>query len=264
MKVTFWGTRGSYPQTSPDFKILGADTCSIELSVGEERLIIDGGTGLNHVTPSEGLDTILLSHYHLDHIFGLPVFFTQKKNGRILLMSGMGQSNSDIENALGTVFGGPGFPVSLKTIFPKTSFFHLPINKPFDHGPWNIVAHTLNHPGGATGYRIRHQKSKFDVTYLLDHEHQNSIEKSLIEFAYKSSLLVWDACYDDCEYHKYKGFGHSTWQEGLIFSKQASCTYTSLIGHSFHRTDSQAYTIRKNIKDPNVFLANDRQVFTIR
>ena len=125
LKLIFWGTRGSYPQTNPNFTSLGGDTCAIELFVGNDRLILDGGTGLNHVTPSSGLDTILLSHYHLDHIFGLPVFFSQKKTGQIMVMSGLGLSDLDIENTLDTIFGGPAFPVSLKVIHGETSYHHL-------------------------------------------------------------------------------------------------------------------------------------------
>lgn len=34
-----------------------------------------------HAEPTDGHDVILLSHFHLDHVLGLPYFLGKKKKG---------------------------------------------------------------------------------------------------------------------------------------------------------------------------------------
>lgn len=82
LKIEFWGVRGSSPAPQSDKVATGGNTPCTVLQYGSEPLvIIDGGTGLR----SLGLNlqygernvlqaSILFSHFHWDHIQGLPFF----------------------------------------------------------------------------------------------------------------------------------------------------------------------------------------------
>ena len=81
--TTFYGTRGSLPITDPDFQEFGGNTTCISfLRHSNNRLgILDAGTGIRALGKrinkefSEQHDiSITFSHFHWDHIQGLPFF----------------------------------------------------------------------------------------------------------------------------------------------------------------------------------------------
>ena len=81
-KLTFWGVRGSTPTPERDTWRYGGNTPCLELiAPNGTQFILDCGTGLrmlgNRWTAKqgdEGIDAhILVTHYHWDHIQGLPV-----------------------------------------------------------------------------------------------------------------------------------------------------------------------------------------------
>ena len=49
MRVRFWGVRGSIPSPGPKTVRYGGNTPCVEISCGEETLIIDAGTGIREL-----------------------------------------------------------------------------------------------------------------------------------------------------------------------------------------------------------------------
>src|SRR6478736_7314834 len=98
MKIRFWGVRGSIASPGRDTAAVGGNTSSIELTCGTERIILDAGTGLralgNHLVETGATReplamTLLLSHYHWDHIQGLPFFVPiYMKNTSLAIVGG--------------------------------------------------------------------------------------------------------------------------------------------------------------------------------
>jgi len=71
MKLTFLGTGSAMP-TGERFQT------GLLLAAGDDRLLVDCGSGVLHSlarteTGYEGVDTLLLTHHHLDHVSDLPV-----------------------------------------------------------------------------------------------------------------------------------------------------------------------------------------------
>lgn len=257
LEVTFWGTRASYPFFSPDHAELGGDTSCVGLTCGEAHLFIDAGTGLMHAEPTAGHDVILLSHFHLDHVLGLPYFLGKKKSGALTLASANCSSVDDLVARVNSVYGGVGFPVSLSLISPRMAFVQIPRDGLALAG-WNIQTTELNHPGAAFGYRIQPEGSEASVVYLSDHEHGTEKDAELVRFSQGASLAIWDASYDDREFSTYLGWGHSTWQEGLRFCQAADLERLALSHHDPSRDDAVARALVAEINDPRVFLAKDR------
>src|SRR5690348_11486436 len=89
-KLVFWGVRGSTPTLERDSWRYGGNTPCVELTGPDGvRLILDCGTGLrmlgnnlrmvNHRwgdgQAESGIDAhVLVTHYHWDHIQGIPFF----------------------------------------------------------------------------------------------------------------------------------------------------------------------------------------------
>jgi phosphoribosyl 1,2-cyclic phosphodiesterase len=255
--LQFWGTRASYPFFTPAHAGLGGDTSCVGLSVAGSRLFIDAGTGLMHAEPGDGHDIIVLSHFHLDHVLGLPYFLGKKQRGTLSLASAHCASATDLRERIGSIYGGLGFPVSLGQIAPLLEFVHIPAAG-IVIGPWTIATARLNHPGDAFGYRITPAAQRDAVVYLSDHEHGSPRDAELLEFASDARLIVWDSSYDDRSFEPVRGWGHSTWQQGIAFFERTHSRALALSHHDPARTDAVADEIRRQIAHPRVFLAADR------
>src|SRR5690242_7385288 len=77
--LRFWGVRGSVPTPGPSTVRYGGNTACVELAVGNDRVIFDAGTGLRalgmQLAKQNNLKVaLMLSHYHWDHLLGLPFF----------------------------------------------------------------------------------------------------------------------------------------------------------------------------------------------
>jgi phosphoribosyl 1,2-cyclic phosphodiesterase len=90
-KLVFWGVRGSTPTLERDTWRYGGNTPCLELTAPDgTHFILDCGTGMrmlgNRWTRAHGNNGIeahiLVTHYHWDHIQGIPFFnpFFQSQN----------------------------------------------------------------------------------------------------------------------------------------------------------------------------------------
>src|SRR5580658_266611 len=82
VRIKFWGVRGSIPVAAYDFLGCGGNTACVELRINGNILIIDAGTGIRklgmelqrELSGSKLGVNLLLTHFHWDHIQGLPFF----------------------------------------------------------------------------------------------------------------------------------------------------------------------------------------------
>ncbi len=77
--VRFWGVRGSIACPGPHTVRYGGNTSCIEMLVGGQRLIFDGGTGLRELGITLMAEaplsaSLFFTHSHWDHIQGFPFF----------------------------------------------------------------------------------------------------------------------------------------------------------------------------------------------
>ena len=255
--VEFLGTRGAFPLNLPETQWLGTETSAIRVQTGSRCLYLDAGTGLNRVEPSIQDDVILLSHFHYDHVLGLPYFLMRKQTGTVRLISHCAESQADFEKKLESVFGGIGFPVALQEIYADLSLEYLPDHETKQVNDFEVQACALNHPGGASGYRLTHPESGVVICHLLDHECGTEVDTTLIRFAHNADLIVFDGCYDNTEYACYQGYGHSTIEHGRQFRMDAGAKRVALSGHSMERLDQNAQALGRQLDASCELLARD-------
>ncbi len=244
MSVRFWGVRGSIASPGADTVRYGANTACVELRCGEHLVICDAGTGLRPLgqalaASGQPIDADLLcSHTHVDHICGFPFFAPCYMAGnRIRIWGGHAAAHGDIGAAFRLMMTPPLFPDVMDTLDAKVEFKNFTAGETISLGPGIVVrTASLNHPGGAIGYRIAWNGKS--VAYVTDTEHREAgLDAGILALAAGADLMIYDANYTDEDYRRHQGWGHSTWQEAVKMAKGAAVRRLVLFHHDPARTD---------------------------
>jgi phosphoribosyl 1,2-cyclic phosphodiesterase len=215
----------------------GGNTSCLEVSMGGDRLILDAGTGirnLGHWFLKKDVREayILLSHTHWDHINGFPFFSPAFRPDRTFhIVAGHLKAKGGIEGVLATQMSQPTFPVPLDKMGGRLLFEDFDAGEPLDilRGI-RIRTAPLNHPDGATGYRIEYGGKS--MCYVTDTEHlPGNPDERILELIEGADLVVYDSTYTDDEFPDKVGWGHSTWEEGVRLCRQAGAKNLAIFHH---------------------------------
>jgi phosphoribosyl 1,2-cyclic phosphodiesterase len=271
-QVRFWGVRGSIAAPGPSTARYGGNTSSIEVRCGKRLILLDAGTGLrylgNLLVAEAPLDTdIFFTHTHFDHVCGLPFFkpFFQPQNSFRLWAGHLG-AGMTLHRVLREFMMAPLFPVPPEIFKAKLEY------RDFKGGDTltpasGIVVRTavLNHPDGATGYRIEFGGKS--VCYVTDTEHVPGIpDKNVLGLIAGADTVIYDCMYTDEEYAKsYVGWGHSTWQEAVRLCKSAGVKKLVVFHHDPDHDDDKLDAIARDVGAamPGAILARDGLVLTV-
>ncbi|MGE0425403.1 MAG: MBL fold metallo-hydrolase [Reyranellaceae bacterium] len=222
LSVTFWGVRGSIACSGPEYVRYGGNTSCLEVMAGDRRLVFDAGTGIRKLgvkisNPPQTTETdIFFTHTHLDHITGLSFFAPMaRRDHRVRLWAGHLAPDLTLLDVVKHVMAAPLYPVSLDVFLAKIEFHDFACGDTLTPIP-DVTLRTapLNHPNGATGYRIEHGGRS--ICYITDTEHRpGEHDRNIVDLCRGADIMIYDSTYTDEEYPRYKGWGHSTWQEGM-------------------------------------------------
>jgi phosphoribosyl 1,2-cyclic phosphodiesterase len=239
--ITCRGVRGSVPVSGPQFHRYGGATTCFEIEIeGDHRLLMDAGTGALSIGPVARPTrfSILLTHLHWDHTLSLPFFAPLYNPNHSFSFYGHAPDGLSIEDALDAVMQPPWFPVSFKSAAAHKSFHHLD-GHPFEVGDIGVSYTQLHHPQGVTAYRL--ERNGAAVVIATDVEHgEPASDQALRELARGADMLIYDAQYLPDEYEKMrKGWGHSTWEEGVKVAVDAGVGRLVLTSHDPSRADDE-------------------------
>ncbi len=244
ISVRFWGVRGSIPCPGPATLRYGGNTCCVEIRCGDHVLIFDAGTGIRPLGTSLAHDAeitktdIFFSHCHIDHLIGLPFFeFLHHSDRHVRLWGGQRDRGAHLENALGKLLSHPLFPIELEALKADVEIRNFTAGETINPHP-GLIMHTamLNHPGGATGYRI--EFGGRSIAYITDLEMRGGeVEPSVLALAKDAALVIIDATYTDAEVAIHAGWGHSSWQQVVAFANKANAGTLCLFHHDPEHDD---------------------------
>lgn len=269
-ELEFWGVRGSIACPSPAHVKYGGNTSCIEVRAGDARIILDAGTGLR-VLGNSFLEQdvrqawLLLTHTHWDHINGFPFFKPAYAKGRrFQIMAGHLQKGG-VREVLAGQMTGPTFPVPLETMRAELAFEDFDAGDSFQLGP-AVKVHTvaLNHPNGATGYRIEHAGKAF--CYVTDTEHVlGQPDQDVLALIEGADLVVYDSTYTDEEFQRHVGWGHSTWQEAVRLGMRASVRRLAIFHHDPEHDDDFMDQVERDARAvwDAAFVARERAVIKL-
>lgn len=133
MKIKFYGVRGSLPVSGKEFERYGGNTTCIKVyrEAAHRIAIIDAGTGIRKLGKeivSEGVTqniiNIFFTHFHLDHIQGLPHFapaYNKEQRIGILAMGRRGKINN-LKEIFSTQMNQEYFPIGLDMMGARFEF----------------------------------------------------------------------------------------------------------------------------------------------
>lgn len=246
MRVRFWGVRGSLPVPGPTTIRMGGNTSCVEVVADGETIILDAGSGirpLGNKFLKEGKPvkaSLFFTHVHHDHIQGFPFFTPAFIPTSTLKIYGEKKGDRTIKDIISGVMTEPYFPVPLAAMKSQMEFHDITENETVAVSPTvAVITRRLNHPNGAIGYRIEStEKGKKRVfAYVTDTEHRAEPDQNVIDLAQGADAMVYDTAYTPQEYETKKGWGHSTWVEGIKMAKLAKAKRLLLFHHDPTHSD---------------------------
>jgi phosphoribosyl 1,2-cyclic phosphodiesterase len=277
--VRFWGVRGSIACSGPRTARYGGNTSSLEVRCDERMLLFDAGTGLrylgNELIKNEGVSRLaslpleadlFLTHTHFDHVAGLPFFkpFFKSQN-RFRLWAGHLVEGMTLRRVLGEFMMSPLFPVPPQIFRARMEYREFKAGETLRPAEGIAVRTTLlNHPDGATGYRVDY--GGHSICYLTDTEHvPGAPDRNILGLIAGADLVIYDSMYTDAEYDAYVGWGHSTWQEGVRLCRAAGAKRLAVFHHDPEHDDDMLDGIAREVEKelPGSIVARDGLVVAV-
>lgn len=271
LKLKFWGVRGSIPTPMQQNLGYGGNTSCIEVRLpNDELFIFDAGTGIRQLgvalkdNPADAARDIhlFLTHYHWDHIQGLPFFGPLYDPKRTLTFYATSYTSALRESLSGQMIQ-PYFPVNFDAVSENKQFVnkgHMPVTV----GDLTVRPFPMNHPQGASGYRI--EAAGASVVYATDREHgDKKLDAVLREHSQNADILIHDAQYTPQQYPRFKGYGHSTWEEAVNVARECNVKRLILFHHDPDHDDAAVSEIveRARARFPNTEGARESSVLTV-
>jgi phosphoribosyl 1,2-cyclic phosphodiesterase len=228
--IRFWGVRGSYAAPFPTHLKVGGNTSCVEVNVDDTVLICDAGTGiipLGNKLVAEAKNKellIVLTHYHWDHICGLPFFVPAFIPDWNLTFFGPGDSKQEVKQKLDSQMQAPYFPVGTYGYRIKAA------NK--------TIIYISDNECQFLDKSIKQKMSEFNKE-----EQQMFQEMNREEYEYElntirgADILIHDAQYTPEDYKTKRGWGHSCYVDVVNYAIDADVKELYLYHHDPYNDD---------------------------
>jgi phosphoribosyl 1,2-cyclic phosphodiesterase len=258
IKIKFWGVRGSIPTPGPRTTRYGGNTSCVEINFpNNPRFILDAGSGIRELgkellKATEPVTSyIFLSHFHWDHIQGLPFFKPAFKPGNHFIIYGCDEPDVDLTKIISMQMNPIYFPVAVEDMRAKVEF-RTAKEGTFQVEGVTVQSQFMNHPGYTLGYRFNYEGKS--VIYISDNEpfrqliegkatdQESSLrdrfenfvdnkEDQLISFISEADVLIHDTQYFPHEYEERITWGHSPYTYTVDIAVKARVKKLVLFHH---------------------------------
>ena len=232
---------------------VGGNTSCVEIKTDEaEELIFDAGSGLasyghSNNLPSDHKYNFFFSHFHWDHIQGLP-FFTPAfdPKSKIVFYSPFENSKQFLEKQM----ENPFFPVPFSSFTKNISFNSIKPDQGIFIGNTKINCCKMSHPGDSYSYSIENNGKK--VVYATDIELKSrnfSNDESSCKTVFQDAdCIILDSQYTVEEALQKENWGHSAYCYAIDFAVFWNIKKIYLFHHEPTYDDKKLYSILDSAK----------------
>lgn len=245
VKVTFYGVRGSTPcPTAPNARYGGNTSCVVVDIAGDDPIIFDLGTGLQAWGKTQPLDgtfsaTALVTHFHFDHVQGLPFLAAADRPGSRLDVYGPGETGTTVKDLFTGFVRPPYFPVSIDEL-RGTYGLHDVLSDDFPVGSAKVRVRPVPHVGLTVGYRVDAGGSS--VAYISDHQAPqdlDAIATTVLDLCDGADLVIHDAQYTPLDWETKAHWGHCTVDYAVDVAVRSGAKALALFHHDPARSDGE-------------------------
>ena len=245
MQLRFWGVRGSTPTPQLENMRYGGNTSCVEVRIQDRLFVFDCGTGFRtlgqHLTKQAAgqplFAHIFVSHYHWDHIQGIPFFRPLYDSPNNVFVFHSSKRNRSLKQVMEEQMAAPYFPVNLNDMQANRAFHDIEEGRVALDDDVTVQAAWLNHPQGCLGFRIESKEGV--LVYATDNEPGDpQFDKNVRKLAEGADILIYDTQYLPEEYEAHKrGWGHSHWREAINIVMESGARQLMLFHHDPEHTD---------------------------
>lgn len=229
--------------------------CIEVLHSGDERIILDAGTGVANLgdrilsEDSEGGTVhLLISHYHWDHIMGLPFFGPIYRPGFTVNLYGLNGEAGQVESMLDVVFSPYYSPI----YSPDNLLGNLTV--PEHRTTWTVDDIELGtyeleaiHPGGYMLIRVSGAGKRF--LYASDVELRDpEVVETFVETCHDVQILVVNAAFSQEAFTTRVGWGHSSFEASCEAGHRAGVEQVIGIHYDPLREDDELDAVLQKVR----------------
>lgn len=232
----------------------GVDTSCVEVRGTEHSILIDGGSGLRRYGEDITHDLkggeehhILLTHFHWDHLIGIPFFPPMFRADQKIHFYAV---QEDLERNIRLKFSKPFFPVSFEMLSSKIEFHALKPRQVNRIGEFNVTPFLLDHPDPCWGFKV--EKDNLGYAHCVDTEGTRISREDLgldLPLYQNIDLMYFDAQYTLPELAEKANWGHSAAQIGLDIAMREGIRYIVFGHHDPGATIKDLFNLRKQTRE---------------
>lgn len=224
----------------------GGNTSCVEVYDGAESLIIDCGSGMKDLGmqlmagpagKGKAKISILLTHFHWDHVIGLPFFVPIFIPGNEITFYGV---HDDLQACIQAMFKKPFFPVDFSWLPSTIRFVQLEPRKKITLSGFEVTPYQLDHPDPCWGYRI--DRGGKSYAHCVDTEATRISRQELgpdLGLYESANLMVFDGQYTLVEVIEKVHWGHAVAGLGLDIAMREKIDRVIFVHHDPYATHAK-------------------------
>ncbi len=243
------------------FGSIGGNTpCVAVTTQAGTKLVFDAGTGIRIMgkqeePPQNNHYHLFFSHFHWDHIQGLPFFDPAYNKDTVFDMYSPVQNFKEI---LSNQMRTPYFPVALESFTKNITYHTVTEGQFFSVNDVQICTVKMSHPGGSYAYAVQEGNHKFvyatDVE-LLAKDFEVSPARAMV--FQNADAIVIDAQYTVEEAYSKQNWGHSAFCYAIDFAVAWNIKKVFLFHHDPAYDDRKLHSLLESAQWYANYISHD-------
>jgi phosphoribosyl 1,2-cyclic phosphodiesterase len=234
----------------------GGNTVCVQVSGPDGFAIVDAGSGIRRLGDrmmagpcgkGKGEAHIFFTHFHWDHLIGLPFFSPIFIPGNRIHLHAV---QPDLEECIRGIFKKPYFPVPFEALGSTVIFHRLEPRKQLEISGVTITPYQLDHPDPCWGYRFERNGKSY--AHCVDTEctrvSREDIGPDLPLYA-NADLMLFDAQYTLLETVEKMNWGHSAAPIGLDIALREGVKHVLFAHHDPGSEDEKIADAERQTRD---------------